>query len=144
MSHVLHGLLTSMLSSEPTLDPKTLAYRSHPRGHVYFVKEFVCSHNLSFMVHWADCHLEIFHQIVQCFKCADNGPPGFDPGWQSQSAPDFLISAQGSKSPPDTCRDPLRQLDTSIQWGEATQTHRHTHKGGAVRGMALATDKNLP
>lgn len=37
--------------SETTLDSKPFSYRTHPHGHVYFIKEFLCSHTLSFIVH---------------------------------------------------------------------------------------------
>lgn len=72
--------------SETTLESGIFSYKSHPYGHRYFVKEFLCIH--TFIVHtelkllgrWLP---EAFFQLVQCFKYADNGAPDSmksDPG----------------------------------------------------------------
>lgn len=40
-----------LTQSETIPDLKPFSYRAHPRGRVYLVKEFLCSHPSSFIVH---------------------------------------------------------------------------------------------
>lgn len=45
-------LLTSVLSqSETTLGSRSFSYRTHLQDHMALVKEFLCSHTGSFIVH---------------------------------------------------------------------------------------------
>ena len=45
ISHVLYGLLTSMLNS------RAFSYRTHPHCHMCLEKQFLCSHILSIIIH---------------------------------------------------------------------------------------------
>lgn len=79
MSHVLHGLLTSILSqSETTWDPRTLNYRTHFHGYMYFSKEFLCTHALCFTV-----YMELEWELSGIRL------PKFDQAWLTQAEPSF-------------------------------------------------------
>lgn len=79
MSHVLHGLLTSILSqSETTWDPRTLNYRTHFHGYMYFSKEFLCTHALCFAV-----YMELEWELSGIRL------PKLDRAWLTQAEPSF-------------------------------------------------------
>lgn len=82
--------------SKTKLDSRLFSYRNHLYGHMYFVREFLCSHFklccapglLGLIVAW-NSFLKLY-----CFKYADNESPGIrlsksDPGSQNHWALGF-------------------------------------------------------
>lgn len=59
-----------------TSDSRPFSYRIQPHGHMYFVKELLCSHTLSFIV---QLELKWLRELMlpgDPFKYANNEPPG--------------------------------------------------------------------
>lgn len=91
---------------------------------MHFIKGFLCSHTLSFIViwKWTNCCLETFPQIIVRFKYADSELLDIrtpQSGWWSQSVPGFqsYVFVQ-FPSLYDTCRAPFIHSNQGIIYAQ--------------------------
>lgn len=125
--------------SETTPDPRPLSCRTHLYGHMFFAKEFLCSHTLNFTVHLELEWLLLRNFFPDCtiFKNAGNQTHEI---WSSLTKTDWtefsfspLCSLVYFSACRDACRDPHKRKNHI--WGPWFQVVRiYAHHGRKHNG----------